>query len=135
MPISKLCPGEYLIGTKKRQLNLKGLGCLVTADGDTMHLKEYLKHYSMGEGIAFKTLMQSEDCSIKIDSQRKKELLNAIVTHHKIGGAKFHHRFRHLMDEIGESTDCESDLDALCSFCDQLRLAKANPAICLNVPR
>ena len=31
--------------------------------------------------------------------------------------------------------NCESDLDLKGSFCDQLRLAKANPATCLNVPR
>ena len=58
LPFSKLRPGQYLIGTKERQLHIEGLDCLVETDGDFMHLKEYLKCYSMEEGVGFKRLLR-----------------------------------------------------------------------------
>ena len=71
LPIVKLATGNYLIGTRQRQVQLKANGQLMARiGGGYMYLDEYLKRYSRAECVKLNMLKQKEgtvkDAVVKI---------------------------------------------------------------------
>ena len=57
LPIVKLGPGKYLIGTKQKQLQIKETGCIVRTGGGFMYLDKYLKSNARAECIELNNMI------------------------------------------------------------------------------
>ena len=51
MPLAKVAPGQYLIGTEIRKIEIKGRGVLVKTGSGFMYMSEHLLHFAKSEGI------------------------------------------------------------------------------------
>ena len=47
----KVAPGQYLIGTEIRKIQIKGRGVLVRTGSGYMYMSEHLLHFAKSEGI------------------------------------------------------------------------------------
>ena len=51
LPFCKVAPGQYLIGTEIRKIQIKGRGVLVKTGNAFMYMSEHLLHFAKSEGI------------------------------------------------------------------------------------
>jgi len=65
LPIFKLKTGQYLIGTKKRYLQLKENECFVKTSQESYTLQKYLFTYSIAECNKLSVLIQNGDGTMK----------------------------------------------------------------------
>ena len=104
MPFVKLASGKYLIGTRQRQLQLKGSSCLVRTASGQMKLADYLKRYSRSECLDLKAAIQNGDGSMKSTVisllQRHKADKESVARWEKECESEMDQTFESLMNEV-----------------------------------
>ena len=120
LPIVKLEPGKYLIGTHAKQLQLKGICVLVRSAGGFMQLDDYLKHYARVECLELNTLMRKGDGTIKTSVlnllnkyKTGKDDSKAIRRYHRLHEPEMDQEFERLMEEVKQLEQQMSPLYAL----------------------
>ena len=114
MPFVKLVPGKYLIGTRQRQLQLKGSTCQVRTLRGQMNLADYLKRYSRSECIDLNMLIQNGDGSMKNTVisllQRHKADKESMDRWEKECKQEMADKFQHLINEVKQLDKVQTPL-------------------------
>ena len=65
LPIVKLSPGHYLVGTQLKSIQVRGSGCFVRTSKGCLNLDGYLKKKAKSECFALNKLCKEGDRTLK----------------------------------------------------------------------